>query len=264
MARQICFYEKNFLDFDNEAATITATEGDEFAKFIRSRSLRNAWMTTGSEDEDETTVEFDLGSIFNIDTFIIVDHNLKSYKIEQFATDTGIWQEIYSTENDTKDTSEISLDEFFGQRFRIVILGTQVPDSDKRINRIIITKKLGQFSHWPKIESPVIDQGKVLRKTLSGKNAILRTVGAFRCSLTIGHWRKSEDLELIERLYRQVQGFEVWISAGNEDQFFYAAEGYRNRDIYLMGFSNDWSPRLKDGIYVNGFDLRLDLVEVVS
>lgn len=264
VGKQICFFEKNFLDLDNESATVSATQGNDFAKYVRSRSLRSAWLTTGSVDADNTEFEIDLANSFNIDRMILVDHNFKSYKIEQYDFDSGLWTSIFDTTNDVNTTSEIVLSEFYGQRFKITIRGTKVADSDKRLNRVLITKKLGQFRYWPKIDNPVVDQGRSVRKTLSGKSSVLRTVGAFRCSLKISNWKNADDLALIEALYRQVQGFEVWFSAGDETQFYYTAEGYRSRDIYLMGFSNDWSPSFKNGIYSAGMEVDLNLIEVVT
>ncbi len=264
MAKQICFFEKNFIDLDNEAATITASNTNDFAGYMRTRSLRNAWISNDSQDDDdEIQIDMDLADTFLIDRIMIADHNLKSYVIELYDFDSGIWTEIYSITDDAKSTSEISFEEFYGRRIRITILGTQVADSEKQINRILITRKIGQFEYWPKIENPIIDQGKVTRKVLSGKNAILRTVGAFQCRLAIEHWRNAADLALVEALYRQVQGFQVWLSGGDESKFYYAAEGYREKDIYLMGIANDWRPLLKNGIYINGMDVALDLIEVV-
>lgn len=263
LGKQICFFEKNFLDLDNEDATVSSSHANEFIGYVRTRSLLGAWLTTNSVDADEVSIEMDLAGSYNIDRVIIADHNLKSFTLEQYDFDTGIWSELFSATDETRDTTEIALDEFYGRRFKLTIYGTQVPNSDKRINRILITKKIGQFSYWPKIESPTIDRGKNIRTTLSGKKAVLRTVGAFQCRLSIENWRNAEDLELIERLYRQVQGFQVWLSGGDETQFFYAAESYRAKDIYLMGFSNDFKPTIKDGIYPNGMNIALDLVEVV-
>lgn len=263
MAKQISFFEKNLLDLDNQAATVTATLGDEFAKFIRTRTLKNAWLTTDSVDADEPYLDIDLGAPYQIDTFIFVDFNFKSYKIELYDSETGIWTEIYSKADETKETVELTFAEFYGQRFKITVLGTQTPDSDKQLNRLLITKKLGSFSYWPRIDSPVIDKGKSARTALSGKRSVLQTVGAFACKLTLENWRNSADLALIESLYNQVQGFQVWLGSGDQDQFFYAAESYRNKDIYLMSFANSFAPKLKDGLYVNGYDLTLDLVESV-
>jgi len=264
MSKQICFFEKNFLDLDNESATITATLGNEFAAFMRNRSLRSAWMTTDSVDADSTVIDFDLSNVYSIDRIILVDHNLKSYTFHLYDPDTALWTLIHTASNDLLETTEIPFTEFFGQRLKITITATKVANSDKRIARIVVTKKLGQFSYWPKISSTVIDQGKSLRKTLSGKAALLRTVGAFRCKISLEHWRNTDDLELIEALYRQVVGFEMWLGGGDETQFFYAAEGYRSKDLYLVGLVNDWSPNLKNGIYLNGIPVELELAEVVS
>lgn len=264
MGKQISFYEKNFLDFDNDAATITATDANDFAGYMRSRSLRFAWMTTSSVDADNTVIEIDLANTYLIDRIFLLDHNLKSFKVELYDFDAGTWSEKYSISDEEKSTTQIELEEFYGRRFRVTIYGTQVPDSDKRINRIVITKMIGRFKYWPLIESVMVDQAKVSRKTLSNRTSINRNTGVFACKLKIEHWRQEEDIVLIERLYRQVEGFQVWLSGGDESQFFYPTEGYREKDLYLMGITNEWQPNLKNGIYPNGFKVQIDLVEVVS
>lgn len=263
MGKQICFFEKNFLDLDNEGATITTSQANDFSGYMRTRSLRNAWLTTDSVDADDTEIDIDLADVFLIDRLLLIDHNFKSYKVEVYNFDTGIWTELHSTTNDLKETTEIVFLEFYGRRIRITVRGTKVADEDKRCNRIIVTRKLGQFNYWPHIENPTIDQGKITRKVLSGKNAILRTVGAYQCRLKIENWRNAEDLALVELLYAQVQGFQVWLSGGDQSQFYYAAEGYRDKDVYLMGIANDWRPLFKGGPYINGMDVALDLIEVV-
>ena len=240
-----------------------ASHAAEFVHYVRTRSLMAAWATTDSVDADGVWIEFDLGGSYNINRFLIADHNLKSFSIEQYDFNSGTWAEIFSIDDETKDTTEVVLDDFYGRKFRLTVFGTQTPDVDKKINRIVVTKKLGQFSFWPKIESPILDRGKNIRTALSGKKSILRTVGAFQCKLSIENWKNSSDLELIERLYRQTQGFQVWLNGGDEEQFYYAAESYRSRDIYLMSFANDFRPTTRNGIYTNGLDISLDLVEVV-
>lgn len=264
MGKQIRFFEKNFIDLDNSDGTITASQADVMAAYARNRSLRYAWMTTDSVDADNTTLEFDLGAPYLIDTILLVDHNLKSYKLELYDSGTGLWTQFYITTCDDQETSEIDLVEFYGQRIRITIYGTQMADSDKRVGRLIVTKQIGQFKFWPKISKPIHDEGRSARKTLSGKVAMLKTVGAFSFTLQMASWNSPADIALIEILYAQLQGIEVWICGGNEEQFSYAAEGYRRKDIYLMGLASDWSPEFPDAIYCNGLKIDLSFVEVVG
>ena len=264
MSRQISFYQKNFLDFEFESVGISATQGDEFISQVRSRSLSNGWGSTDSVDADLTTIEVDLADQRLSDHIMLLDHNFKDIEIERFDDLTSTWEPWIELNGIDQDTTFIPFPERLVRQFRIIILGTQEPDQPKRLSRLVCTKELGQFEHFPKIENVEHNRLVNVREVISGKGSVIRQAGRFQFSLTIPVWKQLKDFELIERLFRQVEGFEVSISSGDGSQFRFGAKGYRPKDLYLMTLVNNYSPEFLEGIYVNGLDLDLNFLEVVT
>ena len=262
MGSQILFFKKNRIDLDFDAVTVTATQDNSNAIYCRNRSLQSAYLTNGSVDSDNTEIEFDLVDPYSINYFILIGHNFASYKIEYYNGSTWVSVVDVTSNSNTSTSHEISTISTATQ-WKLTIRGTIVSDSDKILQRFVITEKIGQFSWWPMIKNPRHDVGKIVRKALSGKKSVSRQVGYFKCSLQIKNWNNTADLTLIETLFNEFEGFEVWLGGGDESQFSFAAEGYRKSDLYLMQCVNSYEPEFIKGIYRNGLDLKMDLEEVV-
>lgn len=271
MGKQIAFYEKNYIDLDNSNVVVTSNEGSEFLRSLRLRTLTSSWQTTESSDSVVTQIELSIGDVKEIDTIILIDHNLKNYTIEFFNEITEVWTLIKTVTNDLNFNSTHSLirpigsdeDYLFTSRVRLKIQATQSVNAQKRINRVVLTRKLGSFETWPEISNLVVDTGRTAKKSLSGKVALTQTVGAVRFTLKAKDLRSVSDIDLIERLYRQVEGFQVSLSGGDDSQFITRVTGYRAEDLYLMHFAKSYSPEFVKGVYINGLGLDLDLVEVL-
>jgi hypothetical protein len=255
------FFKKNRIDLDFDAVTVTATQDTDNAIYCRNRSLQSAYVTNGSVDSDNTEINIDLADPYTIDYLLLLGHNFASYKLEYYNGSSWV-SVVDQTSNANASTSHELSSPISASLWKLTIRGTIVSDSDKLLQRLVLTEKLGQFSYWPKIKKPMHDAGKIVRKALSGKKAVARQVGFFKFSLEVSNW-KGSDLTLVETLYNQFEGFEVWLGAGDEAQFSFAAEGYRKKDLYLMQCVNDYSPEFLKGIYVNGLDLDIALEEVV-
>lgn len=263
MASQILFLRKNRIDLDFDAVTVTATQDNDNSIYLRNRTLNSAYVTNGSVDSDNTEIEFDIADPFSINYFILIGHNFASYKIEYWNGSS--WTSVVDiTGNSTETTSHEISTISTANLWKLTIRGTIVADSDKLLQRFVMSEKLGQFTYWPEIKNPTHEAGKIVRQALSGKKSIARQVGFFKCSLQIKGWNNSNDLTLIETLYNEFEGFEVWLGGGNETQFSFAAQGYRLEDLYLMQAVNDYEPEYLKGIYRNGLDIKIDLEEVVS
>lgn len=262
MGSQILFFRKNRIDLDYDAVTVTATQDNDNAIFCRNRSLLSAFVTNGSVDSDNTEIEINLQDPYSLNRLCLFGHNLASYKLEYWNGSS--WTSVV----DVTSNSETSTTHSFStiqtaSRWKLTIRGTIVADSDKLLQRLVLTEDLGQFSYWPMIKNPRHEAGKIVRRALSGKKSVSRQVGYFKCSLQIKNWNNSADLALVETLFNEFEGFEVYLSGGNENQFSFAAEGYRKSDLYLMQTVNDYEPEFYKGLYKAGLDISIDLEEVV-
>lgn len=276
MSAQLRFFRKNLIDQDQAGAVTfnvndaTATNnGLAFTDLMRNRDNNSGWATTGSNDAANTTLGLTFNGVFEIDTIIIAAHNLKSFTLQYRDLDSGNFVDFSTPINETVNTKDTN---FFGFNtvnttgLQLVISGTQVADSDKFIAQFIVTRKIkaGQLEGWPILKAPTVDLLKKPITTISGKSKIIQRVGAYSVSMDFNVWPSDSDLELLENLhFFHPKGFLFWPAAGDEEQFRYKRIGFRNRDIYLCGVASEWKPEWERGIYVNGMNMRVNLVEVI-
>lgn len=273
MGSQIKFYNKNKLDLSNQDATITVTDnvasdtGQTIVNFMRNRNNNSAWLTTDSTDAAETTLEIDLGIEYLISNIFIVGHNLKSFTFQYWD---GLSYVEFSTPiteiTNTKTTNFFEFNPVSVQKLKLVIYGTQTPDSDKSIKQLILTDKVGvgQLVGWPQIKNPTHDTNKKITKMLSGKVNVVESVGAFSIQLSVSNWSIDSDLNLIEEIYFGRRGVLVLLSGEDEAQFRTRRIGYRDQDIYFMRSVNDYTPEYNVGIYSNGLKITMNLTEAIS
>lgn len=270
---QIRFFKKNKIDLSNTLASITVTDaiatndGAAFVNFLRNRNNTSAWVTTGSDDAALTELVFDMTDERDVDTLILVDHNLKAYTIQYFngATFVDFSTTIAETVN-TKDTTFHQFDKVTTSKIKLIIQGTFVADADKFIKQFIVTEKLvtGQLKGWPVIRRPRLNTNKKVAVMLSGKVNVTESIGGFSMDLQVRHWSIDSDLNIVEEIYLGRRGVLVWLSAGAEEQFQFKRIGYRNKDIFLMRATNDYGPEFVSGVYVNGLKITLKLRESIN
>lgn len=265
MAGQIIFFEKNKMDFADPNVAATASQAPTFADLVLNRNNYSAWITTGSVDADNTTLEVDMVDTKQISEILLVKHNFKSFKVEYW--DGAAYQAFSPAINETTNAVEsnwYTVAAVTTSKLRITIYGTQTANEDKVLTQFIATEKVGQLTGWPVIKNPKHGTNKQSTKMLSGKLNIVRNVGAFSCQLEVKNWRTAADLVVVESLYDSLDGFLVWLCGGVTTQFASSRKGYRFEDLYLMGCSNDYEPEYYKGMYQCGMDITMSLTEVIG
>jgi len=264
---RIKIFEANYVDLLNGNAAITITDavatstGSDIVDYMRNRDLNSAWITTDSTDAAGTQIDISIGDSQPVSSILLVGHNLKSFTVATFNGSTYDTKHTETAEDE--DVTEITFTEVDTTAIRIVISGTQTANDDKFIKRILITKLFGQFSGFPVIKSPTNSTNKKKTKMLSGKISLTEGVGSFQCKLSIDNFNDATDLELVQNIYLNRNGVEVWLCGGDEDQFTFAAKGYRRKDIFRMRPTDEYKPEWQKGIYSLGTKQTLNLVEVV-
>ena len=271
MSQQIRFFELNKLDITNDNVSITASDsvatnnGEDFADYMRNRVNTSGYVTTGSSDSGNTTLEFNFGDTVEIDTIIIIEHNLKAYTIQYWNGSTYVdFSSAISESTNSDSTTFHTFTKVTTSKIKLICTGTIVADSDKFIRQFIATESIGQLTGFPVIKSPRIRTGKIINKMLSGKVNITDAVGAFECELNVKNYSIDDDLDIIETLYFNNKGFLMWLCGGDESQFSSQRIGYRLRDIYLMRAVDDYRPEWVKGVYVSGINFTMKLQEVIG
>lgn len=262
------FYKKSVYDLSNPDPVTTVTDaiatstGEDFTDFLRNRDLRSGWMTTGSTDAANTTLEIDFNDVREFDRIMILGHNLKAFTLKYWNGST--WTNFSTAIAETANTATSNYYEFtkvLSDKLQLIITGTQTPDVDKSIKQIIVTEFLGAFDCEPKVE-PIFDKDRKANKYLSGKTFISKAVGAFTARVRMGNAVSENDLALVETLFSVFEGFLMSPSGGTTTQFETIREGWRLEDIYYMACSNEYNPEWADGYYKNGMPIDMKLVEV--
>ena len=73
------------------------------------------------------------------------------------------------------------------------------------------------------------------------------------------------DIDIVEELHERENSFLVWLCGGRygSEHFTIEQRGWRLRDIYNMQLSRALGANYEKGIYQNGANTRLSLVEVI-
>ena len=249
---QIKWYLKNKIDLENQDVQIQVTDalaqnaGQEFVNYMRNRNNFSAWLTTESVDASNTEMIIGLGGERFISDILIVRHNLKSYSI-QYRKGISAWTDFstpINPSNDTESTTSYIFNLITATEIRIIITGTQIPDTDKRISQLIITESIGQFEGWPVVKKPTISTNKRKTQMLSGKTRIVESLESFSCSLNVRHWAIQKDVDILEEIYFKREGVLMYINADDPDQFVLDLKGYRKEDIFLVRPTDDLASNL--------------------
>lgn len=267
----ILFFEKNKIDLDlGSRVTITVTDatatdtGQTYVDYLRNRRNDSGWGTTGSNDAANTTLEVDFGELQEIDSILLIEHNLKSYTIQYW--DGAAWQDFSTAINvsGNADTTKYhSFDDVETNKIKIVITGTMVTDEDKILAQLVVTQKIQQLTTQPKVSGIDVSRNRRQVKALSGRARIMRSAGAVSFSLEKDAMIDTSDLSALEALHDYYDGFLVWLCGGDSSQFRTERIGWRLKDLYLMAVSSEYSPQWHDGRFKQGTDIRMNLVEVI-
>lgn len=263
------FYEKNIIDLDKTLVEITVTDavadnnGQAFVDLMRNRNNTSGWMTTNSSDAANTTLEIEMVNQEQMDSIILIGHNLKAFTIQYWNGSSYV--DFSTAIDETANTADCSLYSFMEvstSKVKIIITGAQVADADKKITQLIFTRTIGEMTSQP-IISPVISKSRKVVAYPSGKKHIVKQVDAFSARVKLNNVKDDNDLTLIETLFDSHFGFIFWPSGGTQTQFDNERVGWRLKDIYLVNVTNEYKPEFAEGFYKHGMPIDLELAEIV-
>lgn len=262
---QIAFFKINAADYTDPDVIVTASQGSTYAPFVQRRSNTIGWMTTGSVDADNTTLTCNFVNQKTISEILLVGHNFKAYTLKYWNGSAYVdFATPISVTGSTDSTTRHSVSSVQTTALQLTVTGTQVANSEKKLNQFIATTLIGKLNGWPVIKKPEFNLNKIVNTMLSGKTNLGINVGAFNCQLSVSNWSDATDLTTVETLYGSSSGFLVWLSGGNTSQFRSVRQGYRLQDLFLMRCSDNYTPEFVAGLYQSGLVINITLVEVTS
>lgn len=267
MSATILVTKKNKLDISDDVVTVTASQAQDFVDFIRNGLNTSAWVTTGSVDADNTTIEVDFVNQVDLDTIGLVKCNFKSYTIKYWNGSSYV--NFSTTIAPTNNSTPSPIHEFTKvttTKILLTILGTFVADSEKKLFQLIASEKLGagRLNGWPEIKNSTFNRQRISAKMLSGKIGLKEQIGAFSFEWNVKVYSDSSDLDIFERMYLSNNSFLVLLSGGDETQFSSRRMPYRNEDWLKMKCSDEYTTDWYKGLYRSGQVVNVKLVEVVD
>jgi hypothetical protein len=267
MAAPIIF-EKNKIDLDLPGVTITVTDavatetGQAYVDLVRNRRNDSGWGTGGSSDAANTTLVIETQDANEIDSIFLINHNFKAYTLKYWNGSSFVdFSTVVNQTANQKTTTYHSFNAVQTTRVQLVITGTMTADQDKLLAQVVLTKQIGQFNNEPHVKKPRQEKGRKVRKMLSGRSNITRSLGAFTCALSFPAMKDADDMALIERMFDSFNGFLVWLHGDDDTQFFTDVQGFRPKDLYLMNCVNDLESEWNGGYFDHGQKLEIQLAE---
>lgn len=261
-------FEKNKIDLDQTGVTITSTDGvatdpgQTYVGLLRNRRNDSGWGTGGSTDAGLTTLLVELTTEVEVSDILLVNHNFKAYTLQYWNGSSFVnFSTPISVSNNAETTTHHNFTAVSSTAFKLIIQGTMTADQDKLLSQLIITKRLGQFTTEPMVKKPRQEKGRKVKKMLSGRANVTRSLGAFSCALSFPAMKDVADHALVERMFDSYNGFLVWLCGGTDTQFFTDVQGFRLKDIYLMTATNDLETEWNGGYFDHGQKIEIALAE---
>lgn len=261
--------EKNKIDFDTPNVSIVAADldvaadpGNEFVNLLRNRRNDSGWGTAGSVDSGLTTLDIDTIDEYELTDIFFIGMNFKAYTMQYW---NGFSFADFSTPidefNNTLNTRHHEFEPVSASKFKITIQGTMIPNVDKLMAQLVMTRRKGRFNGQPFIKQPKTAKGRKTRKMLSGRSNVTRSLGAFSCNLEFKPTKDVADHALIESMFNSFTGFLVWLRGAIDESFFTQVEGFRAQDLYLMTCANELDTEWVNGMFNSGQRVSIQLVE---
>ena len=110
MVQRIRCFQKNKIDLDDVNVAITVTDavatstGQAIVDFIRNRNNTSAWLTSGSTDAANTTLEINMVDVHSVDKLLLIGHNWKAFTVQY-------WNGTIYTDFSTPISETVNTDE---------------------------------------------------------------------------------------------------------------------------------------------------------
>ena len=264
---------KNLL---RDGASITASTNDAISNYLLNYDLFTRWISSGSDDTTQETLEIALDSSITIDRILVRRHNWKEFTAQywngsafvDFTTAFGIDGALGGGISETAFSQDTAYYEFAAvstTRVKFTIDKTQTVDAEKEAYNIYLAEELGTLEGFPRIEGFAHSKNIKRANTLSGKAIVQKSYDAVSFNMFFRIHPKQNDIDLIETLHDREDTFLTWICGGRygTSYFRFDQRGWRLRDIYNMQTIKPLETTYAENIYTNGINSRMQLVESV-
>lgn len=255
----IRFFEMSWSDINRPNVTAEITNNNEQVSFFFNRDTLFNWRSAESNDQDEITLTVDFNQNRLVDSVFILRNNLKRFTLEYL--NGSVWSEVFTEADNTEPDYFRKINPIVTGGIRLKMSETIHPDAQKTVRDLFLTQEIGQFVGYPRAEfSP--DPGLVEKEMLGGRYKLVQEGGSRRLRVQLRDHVGSADRALFSQLFNRKSPFLVWPSAGEDEQFGFADDGWRRQDVMLMMNRSGYQHSFTRDLYKSGMNAALDLIEV--
>ena len=250
----------------DKASDLTATTGNILRHRLYDMDPRSRWISAGSDDTIEETIEFGLWqpgmqTAVDFDYVSFLNHNIKEMTLERSIDDGLNWTSVYTSAAIATANAQISSASLLSaDRFRARMLKTQTANDEKRVGGIILAKLLLQPSMGMKTyqrHPPTIGHKTALMADRSKRRARL-----FRSDASFSFF--SASLSFVGVGETELDAFREIFLHGIEPFLFVPEPGRRPQEAYLCEVTpNTYSDNyMQIGVPEAGSVVAFDVEEV--
>lgn len=242
-------------------STITLSHGGT-ALYLYDRDRSNKYVTVGAKRDNiemSVVIVFKIGTVetpFTLNSFLMMDHNLKSWDLSWWNSTTSTWIPFLGNDNETADPVCFTFGAILTSRIRLKALKTMLPNKEKSIGEIIIARQRFVIGTNPSVYNFNFRQKKRQLEMGNGDLHIAYTQLSknriTRYGATVG-WKF-----LSPELYYCLMDLK------NEGSTFlwYPESVYRPSEIWLVHIISAWVAKYSSEYKGAGYDVTLELQEV--
>lgn len=271
------FFEKSkCLGIDGSVVTVSS--GLNLADFLTDQNNDTYWRSSGSTDSITETIEIDFASA-TINRLFLLKHNLKDFNIKYWNGSAWThFTSVYGLDGtktnitETAFSDSVAYYEFASVTTTKILISatkTQVANAQKYISQAITTFELGTLVGWPRIKSVTFDRNNRVKKTISGKYSIQKSIEVAGFDLEFKDYPSTSvynvDIDLMIDLHDAEEAFLVWLCGGKRGTGFfrYTLRGWRLQDLFQMKVSKAMNLSYSDGVYFNQLNTKIEIEESI-
>lgn len=256
-----------------DGSTVTAVSNEDAAKYILDLNRYTQWISIASNDLTNEELIIVLPSSKTIDRLFLLDMNFKEFEVmywtgsawASFTNVIGLNGVSYANAGSTNYALTSAYFEFTQvttSQIKISCLKTQVANAQKYLTTFLVSKELGTFRGFPRVDPKVMrNEEKV--KSLSGKYLVQKGYETYQIKIGLKSHPYQDDIDIVENLFNMEESFLVYPCGGRygANYFKINQKGFKVDDVFNMQLVGSMDSDFEKGVYTLGVSKSLTLEE---
>lgn len=258
-----------------DGTSIQATSGQTSAKYMLDNNIYTQWESMGSNDATNEEIVITLRSSMEINRIFLSDFNLKSFEVLYWNGSTyiaftnvvgvnGVTYTGIDVSGYALDSAYFEFDNVTTDRIQIIAKTTQVVDAQKYITKCLVTKEIGTFLGFPRVDN-VSDRNEEKVKTIGGKWIVQKSFETVQIKINLKSHPYQADNDIVESLFDSEDTFLVYPCGGRTGTTYFkiAQKTWGLKDVFNMQLTGNIDNKFEKGVYILGVTKDITLVEAI-